>query len=44
MDFTPSEKAQQIARKLDRFMREQVEPVEPEWHRQMAELDDPRRG
>ena len=41
MDFTPSDKAQQIARKLDRFMREQVEPIEPEWHRQMVGLDDP---
>ncbi len=41
MDFTPSDKAQALARKLDRFMREEIEPVEPDWHRQMAELDNP---
>jgi acyl-CoA dehydrogenase len=41
MDLTPSERAQEIARKLHRFMRDEVEPVEPEWHRQMASLDDP---
>jgi acyl-CoA dehydrogenase len=41
MDFTPSEKAQHIARRLDRFMRDHVEPAEPDWHRQMAELEDP---
>jgi len=41
MDLTPSGKAREIARRLDAFMREAVEPVEPEWHRQMAALDDP---
>ncbi len=41
MDFTPSEKATDLARKLNRFMREEVEPIEPEWHRQMAALNDP---
>lgn len=41
MDFTPSEKAQDIARRLHRFMRDEIEPVEPDFHRQMAELDDP---
>lgn len=41
MDFTPSDKARELARKLDRFMREEVEPVEPGWHRQMAALENP---
>ncbi len=41
MDFTPSEKATDLARKLNRFMGEEVEPIEPEWHRQMAALDNP---
>ena len=41
MDLTPSNKAQDIARRLDRFMRDEVEPVEPDWHRQIAKLDDP---
>ncbi len=41
MDLTPSDRAREIARKLHRFMRDEVEPVEPEWHRQMAALDDP---
>jgi acyl-CoA dehydrogenase len=41
MDFTPSENGRDIARRLHRFMRDEVEPVEPEWHRRMAALDDP---
>ena len=41
MDLTPSPKAQDIARRLHRFMRDEVEPAEAEWHRTMAELDDP---
>ena len=41
MDLTPSDKARDIARRLDQFMRDEVEPVEPEWHRQMAGLADP---
>ena len=41
MDFTPSEKARDIAARLDQFMVEFVEPAEPDWHRQMAELDNP---
>ena len=41
MDLTPSERAREIARKLHHFMRDEVEPVEPEWHRQMATLDNP---
>lgn len=41
MDFTPTEKAQQIARRLHGFMRDHVEPAEAGWHRQMAALDDP---
>jgi acyl-CoA dehydrogenase len=41
MDFTPTEKARDIAQRLHRFMRDRVEPIEPDWHRQMATLDDP---
>ena len=41
MDLTPSDKARDIARRLDQFMRDEVEPVELEWHRQMAGLADP---
>jgi acyl-CoA dehydrogenase len=41
MDLTPSNKARDIARRLDEFMRTCVEPAEPEWHRRMAALDDP---
>jgi acyl-CoA dehydrogenase len=41
MDFTPSEKAHDIARRLHRFMRDEVEPIEADYHRQMAALDDP---
>ncbi len=41
MDFTPSDKARDIAVRLHRFMRDEVEPVEPDYHRQLAELDDP---
>ena len=41
MDFSPSDKAVDIARRLDRFMREEVEPVEPDYHRQLAEQDNP---
>ncbi|NBB94030.1 MAG: acyl-CoA dehydrogenase [Gammaproteobacteria bacterium] len=41
MDFSPSDHAVAIARRLDRFMREEVEPVEPDYHRELASLDDP---
>jgi acyl-CoA dehydrogenase len=41
MDFTPSERAVEIARRLDRFMREHVEPAEADYHRELAALDDP---
>ena len=41
MDFTPSDKAQALARQLNRFMREHIEPYEPQWHRDMAALDSP---
>ena len=41
MDFTPSEHAQDIGRRLDRFMREEIEPVEADYHREIAALDDP---
>ena len=41
MDLTPSPEALAIARRLDHFMRNEIEPVEPDWHRRMAQLDDP---
>ncbi len=41
MNLTVSELAQRIAGELDAFMTEQVEPIEPRWHRDMAALDDP---
>ncbi|MEE4330528.1 MAG: acyl-CoA dehydrogenase family protein [Wenzhouxiangella sp.] len=41
MDFSSSKKALEVARRLDQFMRERVEPAEPDWHRQMAVLDNP---
>lgn len=41
MDFTASEKAQDLARRLHRFMRDEVEPAEPEYHHQLAGLDNP---
>ncbi|WP_376696131.1 acyl-CoA dehydrogenase family protein [Wenzhouxiangella sp. EGI_FJ10305] len=41
MDFTVSDKARDIGRRLDRFMRDEVEPVEADFHRQMAALDNP---
>lgn len=41
MDFTPSEKARDLAARLHRFMRDEIEPVEPGFHREMAALDDP---
>lgn len=41
MDFTPSEKAQDLATRLHRFMRDEIEPVEPAYHRELAELDNP---
>lgn len=41
MDLSVSAKAQAIAAALDQFMREQVEPIEPQWHQDMAALNDP---
>ncbi len=41
MDFTTSEKAREIAKRLHRFMRDEIEPVEPDYHREMAALDNP---
>jgi len=41
MDLSVSAKAQGIAAALDQFMREQVEPIEPQWHQDMAALADP---
>ncbi len=41
MDLSPSRKAVKIADRLVRFMREEIEPVEPDYHRQLAALDDP---
>jgi len=41
MDLTPSERAKDLALQLRHFMRDQVEPAEAQWHREMATLDDP---
>jgi len=41
MDFTPSPQAQDIGKRLHRFMRDRVEPVEADYHRQLAGLDNP---
>ena len=41
MDFTPSERSSDIARKLNSFMREEIEPIEADYHREMALLDNP---
>src|SRR6056297_2956205 len=41
MDLTPSERGKALALKLRHFMRDHVEPAEPQWHRDMASRDDP---
>lgn len=41
MDLTPSERGQSLALELRHFMRDHVEPAEPQWHRDMATRDDP---
>jgi len=41
MDLSSSKKALEVVRRLDQFMRERVEPAEPDWHRRMAALDNP---
>ena len=41
MDLTPSKKGQELAHKLRHFMREHVVPAEPQWHQDMAALDNP---
>ncbi len=41
MDLTPSEASREIAGRLDHFMRESIQPVEAQWHRDMAALADP---
>ncbi len=41
MDFSQSAKAQELSARLDRFMCEEVEPVEANWHRALAEADNP---
>jgi len=41
MDFSPSAHAVDLARRLDRFMCQHIEPVEPDYHRRMAELEHP---
>lgn len=40
MDFTPSPRAVDMLARVDRFMREHVEPVEDAYHRELAALDD----
>ena len=41
MDLTPSGKARELLERLHRFVADEIEPIEPQWHRQMATLDDP---
>lgn len=41
MDFTPSDNAQAIARELARFIRKEIEPVEVDYHRELAALENP---
>ena len=41
MDFSQSAKAQELSARLDRFMCDEVEPVEANWHRALAEADNP---
>jgi acyl-CoA dehydrogenase len=41
MDLTPSERSSDIARKLNAFMRDEIEPIEADYHREMALLDNP---
>lgn len=43
MDLSLSARAVELARRLERFMRLEIEPAEPEYHRQLAALDDPWR-
>ena len=41
MDFRHSDKARDYIERVQRFMADEIEPVEPDYHRQMAELEDP---
>lgn len=41
MDFEHSAKARDYIERVRRFMTEEVEPVEPDYHRRMRELDNP---
>ncbi|MFP4208416.1 MAG: acyl-CoA dehydrogenase family protein [Wenzhouxiangella sp.] len=41
MDLTPSERARDLAARLQTFLAQRIVPVEAAWHARMAELDDP---
>lgn len=41
MDFSQSAKAQTLSAQLDQFMRDEVEPVEAQWHHTLATADNP---
>jgi acyl-CoA dehydrogenase len=41
VDFGPSPKAREYAERVAAFMREEIEPVEPAYHRDVAASDDP---
>lgn len=41
MDFDHSAVAQDYIQRVRRFMAEEIEPVEPEYHRKLGELDNP---
>jgi len=41
MDFALSDRSRTMLDRVDAFMREHIEPIEPDYHREMASLDDP---
>ena len=41
MDFAPSAKAADYIQRVDQFIRTEIEPVEPEYHRALGALDSP---
>lgn len=41
MDFALSDRSRAMLERVDAFMREHIEPIEPDYHREMASLDDP---
>ena len=41
MDFSQSAKAQTLSAQLNQFMRDEVEPIEAQWHHTLATADNP---